>query len=217
MTYDECMEVLTENPVFAFKSLPNEERNKIIRHAYKVAIKKGDKEAIYWLEKNYPKIIKKTIKKSKRGKNMSIHSMIEDAISDEREGISFYSKLLKYEGLPEEDKQIIKNIIADEKRHYEVLTDMAQSFDKARNKKEWQEVTERKKEKYEDIPKNKFADPEHHSYPIDTYEHVRAAWSYINMPRNASKYSKEKLKEVKNRIKRAAKKFGIKINDGDDK
>ncbi len=50
-------------------------------------------------------------------------------------------------------------------------------------------------------------------YPIDTEEHIRAAWSYINMPKNASKYSAEQLKSIKNRIKSAAKKFGIKIEE----
>ena len=58
-----------------------------------------------------------------------------------------------------------------------------------------------------------YADPEGGKYPINDEEHVRAAWSYINMPKNAEKYSPEKLTEVKNRIKDAAKKFSIQIND----
>jgi len=48
-------------------------------------------------------------------------------------------------------------------------------------------------------------------YPLDTEEHVRAAWSYINMPKNAEKYTSEQLKNIKAKIKSAAKKFGIEI------
>lgn len=33
----------------------------------------------------------------------------------------------------------------------------------------------------------KYADPANGRYPIDTEEHIRAAWSYINMPKNAAK------------------------------
>lgn len=48
-------------------------------------------------------------------------------------------------------------------------------------------------------------------YPVDTEEHVRAAWSYINQKRNGAMYSAEQLSRIKARIKRAAKKFGITI------
>ena len=48
-----------------------------------------------------------------------------------------------------------------------------------------------------------YADPENGKYPIDTPEHIRAAWSYINMPKNAEKYPADKLKAVKARIKAA--------------
>lgn len=57
----------------------------------------------------------------------------------------------------------------------------------------------------------KYADPKNGKYPIDTAEHVRAAWSYINMPKNAAEYSSGELAQIKSRIKSAAKKFGIKI------
>src|SRR6266568_7800552 len=50
-------------------------------------------------------------------------------------------------------------------------------------------------------------------YPIDTAAHVKAAWSYINMPKNASQYSSENLAAIKGRIRAAAKKFGIEISD----
>ena len=49
-------------------------------------------------------------------------------------------------------------------------------------------------------------------YPIDTEEHVRAAWSYINQRDNASKYSIDQLANIKDKIRAAAKKFGIEIS-----
>jgi hypothetical protein len=58
-----------------------------------------------------------------------------------------------------------------------------------------------------------FADPVNNKYPIDTAEHVRAAWSYINHKDNAAKYSKREVETIKSRIKRAAKKHGVEISD----
>ncbi len=56
-----------------------------------------------------------------------------------------------------------------------------------------------------------FADETNKKYPIDTEEHVRAAWSYINHTDNAAKYDADEVKTIKNRIKQAAKKFGVEI------
>lgn len=50
---------------------------------------------------------------------------------------------------------------------------------------------------YSDV---KFADPVNNKYPIDSEEHIRAAWSYIHMPRNYEKYDKKDLKTIENRI-----------------
>jgi len=50
-------------------------------------------------------------------------------------------------------------------------------------------------------------------YPLDTEKHVRAAWSYINQADNAKPYSASQLKAIKGRIKAAAPKFDIKIDD----
>lgn len=58
-----------------------------------------------------------------------------------------------------------------------------------------------------------FADPVNNKYPIDTEEHVRAAWSYINHKDNAAKYKRDEVETIKDRIKRAAKKFDIEISD----
>ncbi len=58
-----------------------------------------------------------------------------------------------------------------------------------------------------------FADPVNHKYPIDTADHVRAAWSYIHHKDNAAKYDPDEVRVIEDRIKRAAKKFEIEIAD----
>ena len=56
--------------------------------------------------------------------------------------------------------------------------------------------------KYGDV---EFADLTNNKYPIDTPEHVRAAWNYINHKDNAAKYDADEVELIKNRIKKAAK------------
>ncbi len=51
--------------------------------------------------------------------------------------------------------------------------------------------------KYGDV---KFADPANGKYPIDTEEHIRAAWNYIHKGKDADKYSPDKLAAIKSRI-----------------
>lgn len=58
-----------------------------------------------------------------------------------------------------------------------------------------------------------FADPVNKKYPIDTPEHVRAAWSYIHHERNADKYDRDDVQTIEDRIRRAAKKHGVQISD----
>ena len=58
------------------------------------------------------------------------------------------------------------------------------------------------KKPYGDV---KYADPGHQAdkkprYPIDTEEHIRAAWSYINKPKNGGEYSSGDLANIKSRI-----------------
>lgn len=62
--------------------------------------------------------------------------------------------------------------------------------------------------KYGDV---EFADPVNKKYPINTPQHVRAAWSYIHHKDNAAKYDADEVELIKNRIKRAAKKVGVEI------
>lgn len=65
-----------------------------------------------------------------------------------------------------------------------------------------------------------YADPGYQTdgvkrYPIDTEEHARAAWGYINQAGNAAKakYSAEHLAVVKGRIKAALEKFGVTVSE----
>jgi hypothetical protein len=63
-----------------------------------------------------------------------------------------------------------------------------------------------------------YADPGYQSdgkkrYPLDSEKHVHAAWSYINMPKNAKKYSSEQLAHIKGKIHAAGKKFDIEFSD----
>jgi HK97 family phage prohead protease len=62
-----------------------------------------------------------------------------------------------------------------------------------------------------------YADPKNGKYPIDTHDHAKAAWAYINQAKNAAEYPMNgvTLSEVKDRIRAACKKFGIDISDSD--
>ncbi len=57
-----------------------------------------------------------------------------------------------------------------------------------------------------------FADTTNNKYPIDTEEHIRAAWSYIHHKDNAAKYDEDEVKTIKGRIERAAKKHGVELH-----
>ena len=57
-----------------------------------------------------------------------------------------------------------------------------------------------------------FADPVNNKYPVDTPEHVRAAWSYIHHKDNAAKYDSAEVEKIKQRIRRAASKHGVEID-----
>jgi phage I-like protein len=59
------------------------------------------------------------------------------------------------------------------------------------------------KTKYGDVD---FADSKNHKYPIDTPDHIRAAWNYINKAKNRAKYSPADAKAIENKIIAAWKK-----------
>jgi hypothetical protein len=64
--------------------------------------------------------------------------------------------------------------------------------------------------KYGDV---KFADPTNKKYPVDTPEHVRAAWSYINHKDNAAKYEKDEVELIKDRIRKTAKQHDVEVDE----
>lgn len=53
-------------------------------------------------------------------------------------------------------------------------------------------------------------------YPIDTPDHAKSAWSYINQQHNADMYTADQLKVVRGRIKAALRRFGVDVQ-ADDK
>lgn len=65
--------------------------------------------------------------------------------------------------------------------------------------------------KYGDVG---FADPVNNTYPIDSPGHVRAAWSSINHEHNAAKHDADEVRTIEDRIKRAATKHGVEIEEG---
>jgi len=61
--------------------------------------------------------------------------------------------------------------------------------------------------------KKDYAIPSEYKYPIDTVKHVRAAISYFSKTKNAGQYTVSEQKSIWERIKGAAKKFGIKLSE----
>lgn len=81
---------------------------------------------------------------------------------------------------------------------------------------EWHPDGERADNKpYGDV---EYADPKNGKYPIDTKAHVKAAWAYINVAKNAAEYPLNgvTLSSVKAKIRAAAKKFNVDISDDDE-
>lgn len=77
-----------------------------------------------------------------------------------------------------------------------------------------EDAQERGSKPYGDV---KYADPKNGKYPVDTKKHVKAAWAYINKPKNAAVYPLNgvTLASVKSAIRSAAKKFGVSISEED--
>lgn len=61
----------------------------------------------------------------------------------------------------------------------------------------------------------KYADPKNGKYPVDTADHAKAAWAYINQDKNAAEYPMNgvALAAVKAAIMAACKHFGIDVAD----
>ena len=71
---------------------------------------------------------------------------------------------------------------------------------------------ERGEHEYGDV---EFADPVNNKYPIDTPEHIGAAWNYIHHKDNAGKYSQDDAHTIMERIRRAAEKHNIHLEKQD--
>lgn len=68
-----------------------------------------------------------------------------------------------------------------------------------------EELEKADKKPYGDV---NYADPGYQKdgkkrYPIDTEDHIRSAWSYINQEKNAGEYSADQLKKIKAKIEAA--------------
>lgn len=59
------------------------------------------------------------------------------------------------------------------------------------------EKAKKKEGEYGDVA---YADAKNKKYPIDTADHIRAAWTYINMPKNQKEYSAQEVAEIKAKI-----------------
>ena len=123
-------------------------------------------------------------------------------------------------GLPDvspEDVTKIRSTISD------IYAEMSKSFGDASLRAPWDRSAQEgvqlamdefaAAEPYGDV---KYADPGYNGekkYPIDNPDHIRSAWAYINVPKNAAFYKPNQLAAIKQRIKAAAAKAGIEISD----
>lgn len=135
-------------------------------------------------------------------------------------------------GIPDQDRDDLRNVIS------EIYPEMATTFNDSSIRAPWDRSAAEgvqlsatgnwsapgedllysdlfaANEPYGDV---KYADPGYRDskkrYPIDTPDHIRAAWSYINQAKNAGFYSDEQLAAIKGKIKAAAQKAGIQISD----
>lgn len=131
--------------------------------------------------------------------------------------------------IPDHEKAALRNVIS------EIYPEMSKAFNDSSIMAPWDRpaateaakdaaasitleeyaMADNPKEPYGDV---KYADPGYQEdgkkrYPIDTAEHVRAAWSYINQGKNAEMYNPKQVARIKDRIKAAAKKLGVTISD----
>ena len=118
--------------------------------------------------------------------------------------------------VPDQDKSRLRDVITN------IYQEMAKSYNDSTLRAPWDRPATEGQFAMADASKPygdvKYADPGYQKdgkarYPIDTEEHVRAAWGYINQADNASQYNPKQLKLVRARIMAAAKKLGIQISD----
>ncbi len=121
-----------------------------------------------------------------------------------------------------------KNVIGVKPNHVLVFLEDAKNLPKDRgalilNKEDGTVIETEEDIQIENVDKKPYGDVEYADpgyqedgvkrYPLDTEKHVRAAWSYINMPKNQKAYTADQLEKIKAKIKSAAKKLGIEISN----
>jgi hypothetical protein len=62
----------------------------------------------------------------------------------------------------------------------------------------------------------RFADPTNKKYPIDTPGRIKAAWTYIHQPSNATKYSAAERRTIVSRIREEAKRRKVSLPDPEE-
>lgn len=112
--------------------------------------------------------------------------------------------------LTEEERQ---SLIDECARTVDDEIDTVEDDEARADAKKTDDDADKPKEPYGDV---NYADPGYQAdkkkrYPLDTAEHAKAAWSYINQADNASEYSADQLAEIKGKIKSALKKFGVDV------
>jgi hypothetical protein len=121
-------------------------------------------------------------------------------------------------GIDEKDRAELRGVIS------EIYPEMATAFNDSSVRAPWDrsaaegvQLAMAAEEPYGDV---KYADPGYRDnqkrYPIDTPEHIRAAWAYINVAKNAAEYDAKQLAKIKSRIMAAAKKAGVDIAGGNE-
>lgn len=110
----------------------------------------------------------------------------------------------------------LENFHDDPEQTRTLLYGMSDAFDELLDALGVPDEAERAAAKpYGDVP---YADPGYQAdgkarYPIDTADHVRAAWAFLNQADNAKLYTAEQLAKITERIKAAAAKLGVTISD----
>ena len=122
--------------------------------------------------------------------------------------------------IPEEDKGQLRNVISE---IYEVMADefgdqsIRAPWDRSAQPGVQMSITYATNSTNEPHGDVLYADPGFRDntkrYPIDTPDHIRAAWSYINQAKNAAFYDARQLAVIRAKIKAAAKRHGIQISE----
>lgn len=114
---------------------------------------------------------------------------IETKWDDAKSIIGDLAEELVGKSVVEDEALVVK---ADEGRDEEEMVE------EAKQRKDVSESDKKRAEKkYGNVT---YADAKNKKYPIDTEEHIRAAWNYIHQKRNAAKYSAAEVAAIKKKI-----------------